>query len=350
MSMLTSCGFFVVLFLQATTVQAASDFSSCLNLSMMIVAGVAIGVVMIHNHISKAAAAAPAVGHRGSGTRTQGGARAAAKGATTTATPAAAAPVETQKGVGARTPAAAERVAAMGATSMPTGAAAEGQMGEGVGRRAAGAAAAERAAAVGATPTAGERAATRGPGAAAVEVEEAAALQERVSSHSGASSSGRSSSTTTSSSSSSLKSAAAAGEAGFSSNQQQQQQEQLGGEGLDTSTSSSRRSSSSVEEEGAAAHSLQESFRILASSLEIRCLAVMSLAQGLTTNLMEFAWKSHIKILYPSPGDFTGFLGDVATWTGVVTGALMVATPVLFDRLGWRGVASATPQVGGGGW
>ena len=30
-------------------------------------------------------------------------------------------------------------------------------------------------------------------------------------------------------------------------------------------------------------------------------------------------------------------------WTGVVTGSLMFASPILFDRLGWRGVAGATP-------
>lgn len=30
-------------------------------------------------------------------------------------------------------------------------------------------------------------------------------------------------------------------------------------------------------------------------------------------------------------------------WTGLVTGTLMFASPVLFDRLGWRGVAGATP-------
>lgn len=46
----------------------------------------------------------------------------------------------------------------------------------------------------------------------------------------------------------------------------------------------------------------------------------MSVAQGLCTNLMEFAWKSHIRMLYPTPGEFTSFLGDVSTWQGVVTG------------------------------
>lgn len=37
------------------------------------------------------------------------------------------------------------------------------------------------------------------------------------------------------------------------------------------------------------------------------------------------------------------FMGEVAMWTGVVTGSLMFASPILFDRLGWRGVAGATP-------
>ncbi|KIZ04926.1 ADP,ATP carrier protein 1 [Monoraphidium neglectum] len=91
--------------------------------------------------------------------------------------------------------------------------------------------------------------------------------------------------------------------------------------------------------------SLAESFSILAGSLEIRCLAVMSLAQGLCTSLMEFVWKSHMRLLYPSPSDFTSFLGDVALWTGVVTASSMLISPILFERLGWRGVASTTPQI-----
>ena len=37
------------------------------------------------------------------------------------------------------------------------------------------------------------------------------------------------------------------------------------------------------------------------------------------------------------------FMGEVAMWTGLVTGTLMFVSPVLFDRLGWRGVAGATP-------
>ncbi|MEW5316861.1 MAG: hypothetical protein WDW38_008205 [Sanguina aurantia] len=96
---------------------------------------------------------------------------------------------------------------------------------------------------------------------------------------------------------------------------------------------------------------LGEIYRVLSQSTPIRCLAVMSIAQGLCTNLMEFAWKSHMRLLYTTPGEFTSFLGDVSTWQGVVTGILMVMSPALFERMGWKGVAAATPQVllwGGG--
>ncbi len=36
-------------------------------------------------------------------------------------------------------------------------------------------------------------------------------------------------------------------------------------------------------------------------------------------------------------------MGDVAMWTGIVTGTLMFASPLLFERWKWRGVAGATP-------
>ena len=37
------------------------------------------------------------------------------------------------------------------------------------------------------------------------------------------------------------------------------------------------------------------------------------------------------------------FMGDVASWTGIVTGTLMMASPSLFACWKWRGVAGATP-------
>jgi hypothetical protein len=31
-------------------------------------------------------------------------------------------------------------------------------------------------------------------------------------------------------------------------------------------------------------------------------------------------------------------------WTGIVTGSLMLCSPFLFEKLGWRDVAGATPR------
>ena len=43
----------------------------------------------------------------------------------------------------------------------------------------------------------------------------------------------------------------------------------------------------------------------LARSPQIRCLAVMALAQGLSTNLIEVVWKNHLHMLHPSPAAYS---------------------------------------------
>lgn len=60
--------------------------------------------------------------------------------------------------------------------------------------------------------------------------------------------------------------------------------------------------------------------------------------------LLQVAWKNHLHMLHPSPQAYAAFMGNVAMWTGIVTGSLMVCSPLLFERLGWRGVAGATPR------
>ncbi|KAK9837115.1 hypothetical protein WJX81_003871 [Elliptochloris bilobata] len=88
---------------------------------------------------------------------------------------------------------------------------------------------------------------------------------------------------------------------------------------------------------------LREALVFLTNSPQIRCLAVMALAQGLSSNLIEITWKSYLHKLHPSPAAYSAFMGDVAMWTGIVTGTLMFASPMLFARWKWRGVAGATP-------
>ena len=50
---------------------------------------------------------------------------------------------------------------------------------------------------------------------------------------------------------------------------------------------------------------VRQAIAFLAASPQIRCLAVMALAQGLSTNLVELAWKNHLHMLHPSPGAYS---------------------------------------------
>jgi len=66
--------------------------------------------------------------------------------------------------------------------------------------------------------------------------------------------------------------------------------------------------------------------------------------QGLAGNLVEIAWKGHVHLLHPSPSAYSAVMGDVAMWTGLVTGSLMLLSPTLFRLWRWHGVAGATPR------
>ena len=90
---------------------------------------------------------------------------------------------------------------------------------------------------------------------------------------------------------------------------------------------------------------LGDAWRFLIKSPQIRCLAIMALAQGITTRILEVSWKHYLHLLHPNPVAYAAFLGDTAMWTGVATGFLMIVSPLLFDLFGWRGVASATPNI-----
>ena len=93
-----------------------------------------------------------------------------------------------------------------------------------------------------------------------------------------------------------------------------------------------------------ASMTLGDAWAFLRRSPQIRCLAVMAVAQGITTRLLEVSWKHYLHQLHSTPAAYAAFLGDTAMWTGIVTGTLMLTSPLLFDRIGWKGVASATPN------
>ena len=90
---------------------------------------------------------------------------------------------------------------------------------------------------------------------------------------------------------------------------------------------------------------LGSSLRLILGSPVLQCLAAISLAQGITTNLIEVAWKASIRLLHPDPSSYSAFMGGVSSMLGVCTGLAMVVSPTIFLRATWRQAASVNPTV-----
>ena len=72
-----------------------------------------------------------------------------------------------------------------------------------------------------------------------------------------------------------------------------------------TADSGSSSSSSQKQHGGRSKLGFKQAVVFLARSPQIRCLAMMALAQGLTTNLLDVAWKQHLHMLHPSPAAYS---------------------------------------------
>lgn len=84
------------------------------------------------------------------------------------------------------------------------------------------------------------------------------------------------------------------------------------GNGTEPSTSSSSSNSNSSSNGNSGSNmggrsklGFMEAVHFLAQSPQIRCLAMMALAQGLSTNLLDVAWKQHLHMLHPSPAAYS---------------------------------------------
>ncbi|KAG5619043.1 hypothetical protein H5410_018867 [Solanum commersonii] len=91
--------------------------------------------------------------------------------------------------------------------------------------------------------------------------------------------------------------------------------------------------------------STMESLKILASSKYIRDLATLVVAYGISINLVEVTWKSKLKAQFPSPNEYSSFMGDFSTATGIATFTMMLLSQWIFDKYGWGTAAKITPTV-----
>ncbi|CAI5496259.1 unnamed protein product [Closterium sp. Naga37s-1] len=91
--------------------------------------------------------------------------------------------------------------------------------------------------------------------------------------------------------------------------------------------------------------SMGESLKFLLSSRYVRDLATLVVAYGISINLVEVTWKSKIKAQFPNPNDYSAFMGDFSSMTGIVTFGMMLLSRVIFRKYGWGTAALITPTV-----
>ncbi len=88
-----------------------------------------------------------------------------------------------------------------------------------------------------------------------------------------------------------------------------------------------------------------ESLKFLVSSRYIRDLATLVVAYGISINLVEVTWKSKLKAQFPSPNEYSSFMGDFSTATGIATVTMMLISQWIFRKYGWGVAAKITPTV-----
>merc|ERR1712176_1150714 len=91
--------------------------------------------------------------------------------------------------------------------------------------------------------------------------------------------------------------------------------------------------------------SVPESLKFLAGQRYIRDLATLVVAYGISINLVEVTWKSKIKAQFPNPNDYSAFMGNFSTFTGIATFTMMLVSRWVFRVFGWGVAAAITPSV-----
>ena len=88
-----------------------------------------------------------------------------------------------------------------------------------------------------------------------------------------------------------------------------------------------------------------ESLKILISSSYIRNLVLLVVAYGININFVEVTWKSKLKAQFPTPNEYSSFMGDFSTATGIATFSMMLLSQFIFDDYGGGVAAMITPTV-----
>ncbi len=89
--------------------------------------------------------------------------------------------------------------------------------------------------------------------------------------------------------------------------------------------------------------SIKESAKILMKSKYLGLIALLLIAYGISTNLIEVVFKNQMKILFPTPGEMGAFYGKLSMSIGISTFLMVIFSGFILNRVSWRAAAFATP-------
>lgn len=92
--------------------------------------------------------------------------------------------------------------------------------------------------------------------------------------------------------------------------------------------------------------SLKENFAYLARSKYLLCLSLIVLSYNVVINLVEVIWKDQVRALYPLPADYSIYMSQITTFTGVISFILsLLVSGQMIRKWGWTVTAMATPVI-----
>lgn len=91
---------------------------------------------------------------------------------------------------------------------------------------------------------------------------------------------------------------------------------------------------------------LVDSFKFLAKSKYLGCLALLVFAYGFCINIIEVTWKGQLKMQFSNPNDYAAFMGKFSFFTGAMTIVMMLFVGGnLLRKKGWTFTALFTPVM-----
>ncbi|MDR0662215.1 MAG: NTP/NDP exchange transporter [Holosporales bacterium] len=91
--------------------------------------------------------------------------------------------------------------------------------------------------------------------------------------------------------------------------------------------------------------SISESFKYILSSKYIGFIALLPLCYGISINLVEGAWKSQVRMAFPTANGYASFMGSFQIWMGSASVFCMFIGANILRKFKWHTAAVITPWM-----